>query len=98
MTQPQQSEVIQALGLENRSESEQEEALIAIGELLSKATMVRIIEKMDEPTRAAFDNLLVTSPTEDQILAFLEGVPGAAEAAQEAVADLQNDILAVRPK
>lgn len=98
MTQPQQSEVLQTLGLENLSEPQQEETLLAMGVLLSKATMVRIIEKMDESTRAAFDNLLESSPTEDQMLAFLEGVPGTAEAAQEAVAELQNDILAVPPK
>ncbi len=96
MTKHPTAPLLDALGVEDLLPEEQEALLVDLGELIQKGTMVRLIERMDEKTRAEFNALLDTDPSEEDMEAFLESkVPDAAAAAAETVEELRNDILAV---
>jgi L-asparaginase/Glu-tRNA(Gln) amidotransferase subunit D len=88
--------ILDALDLAELPETEQEEILLDLNDLIYKGTMVRLIEKMDEATRDEFAKLLDGNATEDQIEAFIEAnVPEADALLQETVEEMTNDILAV---
>ncbi|HEY0010546.1 MAG TPA: DUF5663 domain-containing protein [Candidatus Paceibacterota bacterium] len=97
MTQAQDTQdLIEALDIAALQPEEQEELLLDIGDLVFRGSMLRLIERMDDATRAEFDTLLAQDPPEDEVMTFLEKrVPGADTAVEETIADLRSDILAV---
>jgi hypothetical protein len=67
--------------------------------LIFKGTLVRLIERMDEPSRDEFNALLDSNPSEDAIQEYIQAnVPDADSAVAETVAELTDDILAVTKK
>ncbi|MES2225215.1 MAG: DUF5663 domain-containing protein [Patescibacteria group bacterium] len=99
MTQPtkQESEtLLKALDLTELPVEEQEELLLEFNSLVFEGTMLRLIDRMDEPTREAFEALLETDPSDDQVEAFLAlKVPDVDSIVEETLADIRNDILSV---
>jgi len=88
--------LLEVLDIEGLPPEEQEELLLELNELIFKGTLVRLIERMDDATRADFDDLMGGEPSEDQVMAFLqERVPDADQAVEEVVQELRDDILAV---
>jgi hypothetical protein len=88
--------LLEVLGLEDLLPEEQEELLLDLNELIFKGAMVRLIERMDDATKADFDALMESEADEEEVEAFLmERVPDADEAVQETVDELKNDILSV---
>ena len=90
------NKISDALELTELNAEEQEEVLSTIHDLVFRGSLVRLIERMDEPTREAFSALLDTSPSEEDVEAFLtKHVPTASGAVEETIAELTDDILAV---
>lgn len=86
-------EIIAALKVDELSESEQEEFLLELNDIVLKSTLARIIERMDDTTRDDFAALLDREASDDEVEAFLaERVPEAAGALDEAIADITSDI------
>ncbi len=74
---------------------EQEELLTELNDVAYETALLRIIEQMDDVSRDAFNALLETEPTEEQVMAFIEErVPNADEIIEATVDELQDDILA----
>jgi hypothetical protein len=95
MTTPEQS-LLDTLGLEELLPEEQQQVLADVGSLIFEGTLVRLLEQMDEPTRAKFDALLTTNAAEDEVMDFLKAnVPGAEAAVTQTIEELRDDILAV---
>lgn len=93
---PDPKTLLDALGIQDLTPEEQEEMLLDLNELIYKGTMVRLIERMDEKTKADFDALMDRDADEEVVEKFLEErVPGADQAVEETVEELRNDILAV---
>lgn len=64
--------LINALGLESLTETEQEEALLRIGNIIFQSTLMRVLEELDEAAKAELDKLLsLPSRDEEAILMFL---------------------------
>lgn len=85
-----------ALGLDALEPAEREQAILDLYDLIFQGTLIRLIERMDEDTRTAFDQLMDADAPEDEVLAFLESrVPGAQDAVTETIEELRTDILAV---
>lgn len=86
--------LVAALDLTDLPASEQDEIMLDVNEAVFKSALVRIIEGMDEPTRAEFATLMESEASEEAIETFFaEKVPGATAAVEEAVESLTNDIL-----
>jgi hypothetical protein len=89
-------DLLDALDLSELEPEEQEELLLDIGDLIFKGTLVRLIERMDDRTRDAFNRLLADNASEDVIQNFIQThVPDADSAVGETIAELRDDILAV---
>jgi hypothetical protein len=89
-------DIMKALNVEELPEQEREEILLDLNELVFKGTLVRLLERMDEPTQEEFDALLSTDASEGDVEKFLQKhVPDADAAVDETIAELTNDILAV---
>ncbi len=90
-----QERLLNALDLDSLSPEEQESLLLEINELVFTGSMVRLVEQMDEATKAEFEALMESDASEEQVEAFLsERVPDADQAVAETVTELTNDILA----
>lgn len=90
------TKIMDALNMEGFSVEEQEELLLDLNELVFKGTMVRLIERMDDETRIAFNELMDSDASEEEVEAFLHAhVPDADAAVQETIQDISSDILAV---
>ena len=90
------TDLVEALGIKDLQPSEQEELLLDLGDLVFRGSMLRLIERMDEPTQADFEELLARNPSEEQVTAFLEErVPDSGQAVEETLDELRSDILAV---
>ena len=88
--------LLDALDIEGLAPEEQEELLLELNALIFKGSLVRLIERMDDATKDAFNTLMDTDPSEDQVLDFLnQNVPDADKAVEETVQELRDDILAV---
>ena len=88
-------DILTSLGLEDLSEEEQQTLLLDIQSLIFKGTMVRILEKMNDEEKEAFNAFLESDPSEDEMMSYMEEkVPQAKDAALEAISELKNDILA----
>lgn len=88
-------EVLEALDLESMSPEEQETALVEIQELITQGVMVRVVERLTDEQRTAFEALLTSDADEDAVGAFLqENVPDMDALVAETVAELQGAILA----
>jgi hypothetical protein len=91
-----QQSLLDALDISELPVEEQEEFLLELNALVFKGSLIRLIERMDEPTKDAFNALMDTDPSEEDVEAFLtERVPDADVAVQETLEELTNDILAV---
>lgn len=90
------SPILDALQLTELPAEEQEALLLELNELVFKGTMVRLIERMDEPSRDEFTKLMESDADEASVEAFLrERVTNADQVVAETVAELADDILAV---
>jgi hypothetical protein len=88
--------ILEALGIKDLEPAEQEELLLDLGELVTRGTMLRLIERMDEKTQDDFSALLDRDPEDEEVEAFLkERVPDADSAVEETLEELRSDILAV---
>jgi hypothetical protein len=88
--------LLNALGIEDLLPEEQEELLLDLNSLIWEGSLIRLIEKMDDSTKEAFEKLLAADASEDEIQAFLtEHVPDADQAVTDTVQELTDDILAV---
>lgn len=88
--------VIEALHLADLPEEEQESMLLELNALVFRGSIMRMIEGMDEPTKAAFSTLVEKGGSEEELQAFLaENVPHADQAVADTIAALTSDILAV---
>lgn len=98
MTDKNQSKnLLQALTHESQSIEQQAESLTAVGDLVFRETLVRLIAAMDASTQEAFDALLAQNPSEDELMAFLsERIPNAAGMVQGSIDEVRDGILAVR--
>lgn len=89
-------QLIVALDLDALPSEEKDELLADVNETIFKKSLVLMIERMDEPTRAEFARLMESEASEAELEEFLATkVPGADEAIQEAVEILTDDILTV---
>lgn len=87
-------DVFEMLDLEGMTPDEQADVLVDIQELITQGVMVRVVERMNDETRAAFEQLLATEADEETVTAFLEHHVSDMDAVvAETVADLQGDIL-----
>ena len=94
--EPTSKDIISKLRIDELLPEEQEELLNDLDELIFKATLVRLIENMDEETQDAFNLLLEKDTGEEEIDSFLkEKVPNADQLMQEAMTEITSDILAV---
>lgn len=88
-------DVAEAFELDLLPQEEQQEVLAEVHTAVYKGALMKLIERMDEPTREEFAALLATDPSEEDALAFFtEKVPDADLAIKEAVTDVLSDILA----
>jgi len=95
MTAPTAS-LLNALGIEELLPEEQEELLLDLNSLIWEGSLIRLIEKMDDATKEAFEKLLAADAGEDEVQAFLdEHVPDSGQAVADTVQELTDDILAV---
>ena len=85
-----------ALDLGDLPQSEQEEILLEISEMVFEGTLLRLTTEMDDSTKSEFEALLDTDPSEEQVVAFCatHGL-NMDEAVQKTLEEMQNDILAV---
>ncbi len=91
-----QQSILEALDISSLPAEEQEEILLDLNSLIFKGSLIRLIERMDEPTKDAFNVLMDTDPSEDEVETFLaKHVPDADAAVQETLDELASDILAV---
>ncbi|MDB5237452.1 MAG: hypothetical protein JWL88_554 [Parcubacteria group bacterium] len=75
---------------------EQEQVLLKMNELIFRGSIMRMLEQMDQPTRDAFNSLVESEGSEEDLQAFLKkNVPNADQAVADTVAALTSDILAV---
>ena len=94
MTENPIAEVLEALQLSELSPEEQEQMLLDINAIIYEGSMVRIVERMDEQTRADFEALMESDAEEEAVEAFLkERVPDADALVAETVKELTDDIL-----
>lgn len=96
-TEAKYHQIRDALGLDELTPEEQEEILLDIEDMLKKGTLIRIAERMDDPTKEAFLALTEKDASEEEMDAFLKAnVPDAPVALEETLEELTNDILALR--
>jgi hypothetical protein len=89
-------DIVEALSLADLPDEEREQILLDIQELVFKSTMVRLVDRMDDATRADFTTLMERDAGEEEVEEFLKTrVIDADGAVAEAVQDLTDDILAV---
>ena len=88
--------ILEALDIESLEPAEQESFMLELNALIFRGSLVRLIERMDDGTRAAFNTLVARNPTEELMEEFLmTHVPDANKAVEETVEELTSDILAV---
>jgi hypothetical protein len=88
-------DMLAVLGLQNLPEAEQQELLLDMQHLIFKGSVIRMLERMSEESKEAFNTYLESNPSEDDMMEYLEqNVPEAKDAIIETIADLKNDILA----
>lgn len=89
-------DIVEALALADLPDEEREQILLDIQELVFKGTVVRLVDRMDDATRADFTALMERDASEEEVEEFLKvRVIDADGAVAEAVQDLTDDILAV---
>lgn len=87
--------LIDALGITSLPPEEQEALLLDLNALIVRGSMLRLMERMDEQTRADFHALMEGNPDEAAMGEFLRTrVPDADTAVTETVQQLTDDILA----
>jgi hypothetical protein len=87
--------ILEALDLSELPAEEQEALLLDLNALVFRGSMVRLVERMDESSRADFEKLVDSDPSEEKLEAFLRArVPDADQAVLETVQEISGDILA----
>jgi Protein of unknown function (DUF5663) len=88
-------DILEALGIQDLSEDEQQTMLLDLQSLLFKGSVVRMLEQMEEQQKDAFNEYLSGNPSEEDMMAYLEkNVPDAEGAVRDTLTELKNDILA----
>lgn len=96
LTEKDSKDLFEALDMSELPAEEQEELLLDLGDLVFRGSMLRLIERMDDPTKDDFNALMDTDPSEEAVMGFLQArVPDADQAVEETLADIRSDILAV---
>ena len=91
---PKIKNILEALDLSALDPEDQEDLLVDLNELIFKTTLVAMIEVMDEKTQTAFEKLLDSDASDEEIDAFIEkNVPNADKIVKDTVNDLASDIL-----
>ncbi len=86
--------VLSALDLESLSQEEQEALLTDLHEIIARGSLLRIMERMDEETKASLEALMESDASDAAIEEFIQAnVPDADAAVAETVEEIQNDIL-----
>jgi len=86
--------VLSALDLESLSQEEQEALLTDLHEIIARGSLLRIMERMDEETKASLEALMESDASDVAIEEFIQAnVPDADAAVAETVEEIQNDIL-----
>lgn len=94
-TPAQADALLEALDMGSLSPEEQEALLLDLNDLIYRGSMVRLLERMDDASRVAFEALVESDASEEQVEAFLqEHVPDADQAVLETVKEISDDILA----
>jgi hypothetical protein len=89
--------ILEAIHYDQLSPSDQEAFLLDLNSLIYRGAVLRTVELMDEPTRAAWHDLVMSDAPEEKMRAFLERrVPGADLALADTVESLADDILAIQ--
>ena len=88
-------DLLDALGLQHLTEEEQQSLLLDMQQLIFKGSVVRMLERMSEEAKDAFNTYLESNPSEDEMMNYLENnVPEAKDAILDTIAELKSDILA----
>ena len=91
---PKIKNILEALDLSALDPEDQEDLLVDLNELIFKTTLVAMIEVMDEKTQTAFEKLLDSDASDEEIDAFIEkNAPNADKIVKDTVNDLASDIL-----
>ena len=89
-------DISNALQFDHLTSDEQESLLLDLNSLIFRGSLVKLVERMDDETRDAFNTLVESNPTEELMEEFLmTHVPDADKAVEETVEELTSDILAV---
>lgn len=90
------TKLLEALHVAELSAAEQETLLLDLNELILESTLTKMLDGMDEPTKAKFIALMEGEPEESSVEAFIaQNVPNADALVAEAVQEITDDILAV---
>lgn len=88
--------LLQALNLEAFPPEQQEEMLLTLSNLVFRASLVRLIEQMDDNTRVEFSALMKNNASPEAVEDFLkERLPGATGAVRDTVTELTADMMAL---
>ena len=88
-------DILEALGVQDLTEEEQQNMLLDLQSLLFRGSIIRMLEQMNEQQKNAFNEYLEVNPSEEDMMAYLEkNVPDAEGAIRDTLAELKNDILA----
>ncbi len=88
--------ILDSVDFSELSVEDQEKFVLELNSLIFRGAVVRTIERMNEPTRAAWYELVKSGASEEKMAQFLEKkVPQADLALAETVESLADDILAV---
>ena len=86
--------LLEALDLGALTDEEQEDLLVEINDLVYEATMVRIIEKMDDKTLEEYEKLIDSDAPVEEIDQFIsKNVPDSDKLMQDSIEELIGDIL-----
>ena len=90
------TDILDALGIDDLSEKEQEAFLLDIGDIIYQGTLMRAMQDMDEESKDAFEALLARDPADEEMERFMEEhMPTIDQAAAETITQLRDDILAI---
>lgn len=86
--------ILDALNFAELEADEQQELLYELHEIIFKGTFVRLLERLDEPSRDEFTAMLERDASDEEVQGFIESrIPDADSAVTETVQELTSDIL-----
>ncbi len=94
MTTTDTRKIVAALDLSALPQQEQEQLLIDLNDLVFRGSLLRLVERMEDSSLTALENLIAQGASDEEISAFLtERVPGTETVVAETLKDLAGDIL-----